>query len=385
MQNTYVYFILLQINNYITSSLKNIFMIKISNLFFITCLVFLLSGCSTEDMSETSPKSSRMNMNPDDEEDPGGNGSGGTTGGTYDYLKIYMKGKNSNTINMAQSINSISAWSSNGSLPSNHQTGQGPAAVFYDNTEYVFHVSPNSDEVQMSYKTPAGSWYQLGSIAPGLIRSSQALSATVWNSKIYLAYKSLNSDAIYMIYSTNSQATTWSYPERIVTDYENLSGATGNPPYLTTYAGKLYVFWVRQNSNKAYYREKSSPSSSWGSAVDITGVNNSAITVDASAGVAAYEYGGKLYAVYVNFSGGNLMFKQILPSPVNNLVSPILSAQSSDRPSMTVYNNKLLVVYKGVGNNSIYYSYWDGSTWIGNTYIGTGETKKAPTVLYFNK
>ncbi|WP_268122089.1 hypothetical protein [Roseivirga pacifica] len=369
---------------------------QINYLLLSVFLVFSI-GCETgitEDIKPFRGEVDPCDLDPTvecDIDDDDGGGDGGTPGGSpNDYLKIYGKGQNSYTINIARSVNSINGWSNYQSLPSNHRSAQGLSAVFFNDKEYIFHVSPSSDEVQVSHETSSG-WTQQ-SIAQNVVRTNRTPSATVWNNKIYMAYKSLNSNAVYMVHSTNPQATTWSSPVRIITSTENYGKGSnasdhGNPPYLTVFNDQLYVFWTKLNTGKVYYRMKPSESLPWEEEVDITASSLTYGDMEPRAGgVSAQEFNGKLYAAYISWSN-YIIFRQILPeTPKDTYTSGFnLSAKSSHRISMTVFDNKLLAVYKGAQTNNIYYSYWDGNTWYGNSGTGTGGTIEAPAVLHYTQ
>jgi len=299
-------------------------------------------------------------------------------------------------------VNAPDQWQANGGTPSQWRTKEGPAAVYFNQKVYMFHVSPTSDKVIQSHAdiTTSGglSWQTTNSnieLGNGA-KTNVPISATTWNNRIFVASKSQNNDAIYVSRSLQNDGKQWEPTANLaVTESENDGGfdnsfphldVDGWPPYLTVYNNKLYVFWVKRTTNSVFYKVKETLNGSWSARVEVTGLQNGSRR-EANYGVAATEHNGKLYIAYASKLNNSILTRQVLPTAagIENMTS--LSQSDTDlRPTMSSDGTNLVVVYHDDDHptDKIYYAYMNSNnTWITNQEAA-GESKHPPYLINFN-
>lgn len=356
------------------------------NLSFLILISFFLINCETTDIQEdTKPIDTRGcafdEQNCDDDDGPGnppGGGGTGTASTPDEYLKLYTKGLSSNSINLGKAQNSF-YWSENGALPSAHQTHYSPAAAFFNNTEYVFHVSPSSKLIQVSYRDGAN-WVHNLELGNGA-KSGSNLESIVFGGKIFLAYSGANTDNIYI--TSSSDGLQWS-TEVIAVQYREPSPTSSF--HVTTdeyavgmveYNNQLLLFY---DSGHLY---KTSPDGITWSELSTTGID-----WPGSGGVSAAVLNNEVYIAVaqshrVPSSTVDLLVQKVLPTVGPSQVPLQANTRRNVRPSLVSTGSELVMCYRGASDEHIFYSYTDnGVSWQGNLWA-VGASKDSPFLLYF--
>ncbi|HET8638439.1 MAG TPA: Vps62-related protein [Acidobacteriaceae bacterium] len=235
--------------------------------------------------------------------------------------------------------------------------------------------------------TPNGPWWSSTyrwsgdvriSSLPGHLspRSNYGPSLAVYGKSLYMVYKGEHSDTLY---SAWFDGTAWSGNQPITI-------SSGNPesnytPGLAAYRKLLYMVYKGAHSNTLY--------SAW---FDDTGWHgNRPITMangnpESNYSPALAEYNGLLYMIYKGAHSNTLYsawFDGVAwhgNKPIS--VSGSETPESNYTPALAVYGGRLYMIYKGAHSNTLYFAWFDGQAWHGNTPIrtpmGTPESNREP-------
>ena len=353
--------------------------------YYLIVFALILWGCS-EEAPEVEPQVSNLPELIDDDclYCAGG---GGTGGGSSVEFKLFMRGKNSLSINQGRSSNGTT-WVGQGAVSSPSETNVGPASVYFNNKIYVFHADPASGyQIKYSYSSDGGNTWQGNTVMVSGATTLNPLTAAVWNNQIYVAFESPiggfgGDDRILIMRS--SDGTNWNNPITVaVTSAENQGAFEGtNSGYLTVHNNELYIFYNRGNDDKVFYKKFNGINSTWGSPVEITGSVGGAIQ-GGKFGVTAASLNGNLYAVY-HANNNRMVARQVVPATATTTAVYVTSsAKTAFRPTMTADGNKLVLVYRGESSSQTFYATsTNGTNWSGNLWA-VGETSKPPYVICY--
>lgn len=108
-----------------------------------------------------------------------------------------------------------------------------------------------------------------------------------------------------------------------------------------------------------------------------------------SHGPGLIVYNNSLYVVYVGEGNKNVWFAKLTSTAdfhkweQNQQVKVNGHAvQSSDRPALAVMNNMIYMVYQGQGGTDLWFAWFDGNNWNGNTKLPNGFQQPAGAGAY---
>ncbi|MGX1785824.1 hypothetical protein ACWIGM_03755 [Bosea sp. NPDC055332] len=207
---------------------------------------------------------------------------------------------------------------------------------------------------------------QPGGIDP---RTWDPPAACLYNNDLYLVYGSRDGNDIYMsVYS----GSTWYGDEMIGSVTGESSPKTSRGPRLVVYDDTLYLIYVRPGDNvlcRSWF-----DGWRWQGSDPI--VTSSGSTLKSDKAPAAVVFNGKLYLIYrganvrssklyvawfdgQNWSGDTAIVDQ--PGHVD--------PWSDDGPSAAVFNNQLVLAYKGDTTPDLYIARFDGTNWSGDVKL----------------
>ena len=260
-----------------------------------------------------------------------------------------------------------------GSTP---QSSKSPTQVFFQNKLYIIYKAGSSNDVLYSYYDGV-SWRGDIRISIGgkNISSSEAPTAVVFENKLYIIYKAGASTDVYYSYF---DGVSWRGDKRISIGTNIIS--TNKSPTAVVFNNRLYIVYKAFSSNNVYYSSASLGSDGvslvWSGDIKIITTNGTKIQTSQAPSVAVFN--NRIYAVYKAGSSNDVYYSSAsLGSDGLSLVwigdTRIsingTNIQTSQAPSVTVFNNSLYVAYKGGSSEYIYYSSFDDQVWRGNGYI----------------
>ncbi|MEO1087191.1 MAG: hypothetical protein AAFY88_23390, partial [Acidobacteriota bacterium] len=259
-------------------------------------------------------------------------------------------------------------------------SARGPAAVKFNNRIFVFYRGSSNDEIYVSWSEDGVIWSGNRALGNGA-ETNEGVAAAVFNNRIYVFNRGKSSKAIWM--SSSSNGFTWSAADqrKIVSK----SNGTESAPAAIAFDGKLEVHYRHVDDT---VKHVTSPDG-------ITWTAGSTRPNTPNGGVALAVFNDKLYLAYST--------ARAIPTGVNSYVTAysriavtskseggdwgpitwVLSAETDEQPALAASDNRLVLLYKGVQTDKLFYSYTDdGENWFGDN-IAVGETDKGgPALVY---
>ena len=234
-----------------------------------------------------------------------------------------------------------------------------------------------------------------GTLTHDYINSTHGPALAEYNGKLYMAYKGSGVDN--RIWISTFDGNSWSAPKTIQ-DSSSVppTGAftTTSSPALAVLSDRLYMVW-RGVDSKIYY-----------SCFDSTRWYNQMDTGETSTHAPALVYFNfVLYIAWKSINNNTIQFARLRPFYDNPLPSIInlgveISANTSDKPALSVFYNyeydsinkknvpksKLLLAWKGSGDNYIWYGSYSNGAWtpLGNTENNV-ESTHGPAIASYSK
>jgi hypothetical protein len=184
--------------------------------------------------------------------------------------------------------------------------------TYFDGTTWCGDVKI-SQEVGKTIQEVGGVSQEVAGISP---ESNYNPGVAVYNNRLYLVYKGEDSNTLYTAYFDGNR---WYGNAKISDQPGKISPESNYNPGFAVYNNRLYLVYKGEGSNTLY---------------------------------TAYFDGTRWY--------GN---EKISDQPGK------ISPESDYNPGVAVYDNRLYLVYKGEGSNTLYTAYFDGTKWYGNDKI----------------
>ncbi|MEO1366391.1 MAG: hypothetical protein AAFX50_04380 [Acidobacteriota bacterium] len=258
-------------------------------------------------------------------------------------------------------------------------SARGPAAVKFNDRIFVFYRGNSNDTIYVSWSEDGVIWSGNRVLGNGA-ETKEGVAATVFNNRIYVFSKGKSSKAIWM--SSSSNGFTWSAGDhrKIVSD----SNGTTGPPAAVAFDGKIEVHYRHDNSTVKHVT--SSNGLTWTAGTDLN--------EDCEEGVALAVFDDTLYmtfattrflpyfTTYKGYEHRLGIFSKAAGGDWG-AVTWVRDAETERQPALAASDNRLVVLYKGLHSNKLFYSYSDdGDTWYGDL-PAVGQTKNGgPALVY---
>ncbi|MEM1177547.1 MAG: hypothetical protein AAGM22_04330 [Acidobacteriota bacterium] len=295
-------------------------------------------------------------------------------------FQAFYRGRTGETLRTAFS-HSGSSWTGDGVLGNGAASKRGPAAVKFNDRLFVFYRGNRKDEIYVTWSDDGQTWSGNRRLGNGA-ETDDGVTATVFNNRIYVFSRGESQDSIWI--SSSSNGFTWSsadhYP--IVTNLQTNDG----PPTAVTFDGKMEVWYARNQTSTA------SVSSSDG----VNWVAGPVIHNPVEEGVALAVFDDTLYLAYATTrstpdgSGGFhndhrrlLVRTKAVGGEWSEDGIWILGAKTDRRPALAAGETRLVLLYKGVQTDDLFWSYTaDGENWFGDLRA-VGQTEEGgPALVY---
>lgn len=227
---------------------------------------------------------------------------------------------------------------------------------------------------------------QYGGISP---ESNYGPSLAIFNNRLYMVYKGASSDDLYAAFYDDR---SWFGNVEIKKYPNSLDVQSNYNPGVALFLGRLYYIYKGKSSNTLY--SMSFDGQTWFGNLAIKD-QPGGISPDSNYNPGVAVFNNKLYIIYKG-SGSNTLYSAYFDGTKwygNTKISDQpgkIDPQSNYSPGVAVFNNKLFMVYKGSDNNMLYSAYYDGTTWFGNKAIKdqpggiNPQTNQSPAVVIFN-
>jgi hypothetical protein len=346
--------------------------IKLMKKLFVFFITLLSIAACQEPTFKTSPASKEKSISiAEPEADEKSESKSGRLGLLISnpYWNLYRGNNNGLWYNYSSNGTS---WSSSLQVNSGALLDQSPQAIFFNDRLVVAHrgnqnpIQNINDKIYITYSDDGINWTQIQ--APWSATSTPALA--VFNNKLYIFSIQVTfdgiSDVTRVVQSNTTDLINWN-----TSDVFGISGV--NPGFGLSAAvegpnNRLHLFYGYGSSSIIY------------SSSSYDGINFSFFkNYGASSGVDvdAVAFNGSIAMAYRGASNS----VRVLPNIYNTTSYGIPNAQTSRGPSITTYNGRLHVSYKGNSTNNIWYSYSTngGVNWAPQT-THPGATPSGPDV-----
>ncbi|CAD5246587.1 conserved hypothetical protein [Bosea sp. 62] len=226
---------------------------------------------------------------------------------------------------------------------------------------------------------------QRGGITP---KTKSAPAACLYNNRILMVYNGHLGSNIFMSFF---DGVTWGSDQKISDLSREVDPKTDQAPTLVVYNDLLYMFYVGAGSTTIY----GSWFDGWQWHGDIPIGTKSGSTVKSDQPPTAVVFNNKLYLIYKGagvvklyaawFDGGDWDGDK----PISELPGGI-DPWSDRGPAAAVFNDRLVLIYKGAQKDGLFISWLDGSTWSGDQKLSDqaghldARTDNAPNLLVFD-
>jgi hypothetical protein len=199
--------------------------------------------------------------------------------------------------------------------------------------------------------------------------SGTPAAAQTGTNGLFLFYKATSSNDIMVIRSDNS------WTEDVPLRSPNIrQPVSDHNPAAAMYGTNLFLVWKGENSNDLWVAQMDQQLNwSWGLPISV--LTNGRIAPKSNISPNVIAFNNKLYIIYKGESSNDL-YLTIFDSTAGWSGDVKISSQpggifpeSSDRPSLVIFNNLLYMIYKGPNNTDLNYAVFDGNAWRGNAKI----------------
>jgi hypothetical protein len=187
--------------------------------------------------------------------------------------------------------------------------------------------------------------------------------------RIALVYKGESSTDLYTIYYDGNR---WSGNNKISSQPGGISPNSDHSPGTCLFRNRLYIVYPSTNSNRALYIAWYD-GAQWYGDIKISAMPGN-IDPNSNDSPCLIEFQGLMYCIYKSRDSNDIYVawfdgtywygdKKISELPGN------ISPKTNHGLSATIYNNTLLLVYKGESSDNLFTAWFDGESWQGNTEI----------------
>jgi hypothetical protein len=185
---------------------------------------------------------------------------------------------------------------------------------------------------------------------------------------LFLFYKAASSNDIMVIRSD------FSWSEDVPLRNRNIrQPKSDHNPAAAMYRTDLILVWKDESSNDLHVA-KMDQQLNWSWGLPISLLTNGRIAPKSNISPNVIAFKDKLYIIYKGESSNDLYltifdskewYGDVKISSQPGRIVP----ESTDRPSLVIFNNLLYMIYKGPNNTDLNYAVFDGNLWQGNSEI----------------
>jgi hypothetical protein len=212
---------------------------------------------------------------------------------------------------------------------------------------------------------------------------------------MHLFYKKAGSDDLYWI---ENDGTTWSRNEKLVIQSpgggqpQHTPKVSGTPAAALTGTNGLFLFYKAASSNDIMVIRSDD---SWSGDVPLRSPNIRPPVSDHNP--AATMFGTDLILVWKNESSNDLWVAKMdqflnwsWGVPISLLTNGRIAPKSNISPNVIAFNDKLFIIYKGESSDDLYLTIFDSKDWSGDVKISSQpggivpESSDRPSLVIFN-
>jgi C1A family cysteine protease len=271
--------------------------------------------------------------------------------------------------------------------PSTPKTSSWPALAMNTSNNLLYLVYRSSADSTMWWSWSDGNiWYgdaQIQTTRPSTPKTSAAPALALYNNnKLYLVYRSSADSTMWYSWF---DGTTWNGDTQIKTSGGS-TPKTSAAPALAVYNNKLYLVYRSSSNSTMYYAWFDG--TNWNGDTQIKTAGGVTPKTGATPGLAVYN--NKLYIVYHSSADSTMWYAWFDGTNWNGdtqIKTSSKTPKTSASPSLAVNsaNNTLYLVYKSSADSTMWWSWFNGTDWQGDvqldlTNIVTPKTSDTPAL-----
>ncbi|MFK4134781.1 hypothetical protein ACI2KR_21215 [Pseudomonas luteola] len=222
-------------------------------------------------------------------------------------------------------------------------------------------------------------------------KSGRSPAMCLMNNKLYITYKGSGNDDLFIAAYDGKE---WAGDIKISEMPGGISPKSSDEPAAVYFNGSMYLIYRGKGSNEIYYARFDG--GKWYGDQKIEIADGAKFrTPQTNHGMDAAVFQNKIWVLYkaadgkdifwMNFDGSHWYGDVRIKSSSGGRVDP---RTEDSNPGLVVFRDRLMALYRGVGNEYIYYLSYDGNTWNGDARIpwpngSVPLTTQAPRALVF--
>ena len=212
------------------------------------------------------------------------------------------------------------------------------------------------------------------------VGTSVGPSLSVYNGRLYMAWKGIDNDQRIWFSSfgpSNFNGTAWAPQQQV----QGVGTSVG--PSLSVYNGRLYMAWKGIDNDQRIWFSSFGPSNfngtAWAPQQQVQGVGT-------SVGPSLSVYNGRLYMAWKGIDNDQRIWFSSFNGTSWAPQQQVQGVGTSVGPSLSVYNNgRLYMTWKGITNDQrIWFSSFNGTAWAPQQQVqGVGTSYKPSLTKYW--
>lgn len=229
-------------------------------------------------------------------------------------------------------------------------------------------------------------WLQPYAAIPGL-RSDRSPALAVFRDRLHVVAKGFGDDE--QIWWADFDGLAWKYPTPIT----STGGGTSNGPALAAFRGagdsetSLYMAWRGTDTDQTVWWSSFDGSNPWLAQQPVAGAgtsNDPAMAVFRDVLYLVWNGGAgdsRIYWSTLDNASGNWTPKKIVPARDGPRPPGVGTNES---PAIAVFQDRLYMAWKGVGEDNIWWNYFDGASWSSQQILADRGTASGPALAAYD-
>jgi hypothetical protein len=196
-------------------------------------------------------------------------------------------------------------------------------------------------------------------------KTSQSPAVANYGGQLYILYRGDEEPDIYLMTFNGAK---WAVNKRI-SEISDINPKTATSPALAVFNNLLYVLYRGREETDIYVTTFNGVV--WSGNKRISEISGIDPKTETSPAVAVFK--GRLYMLYRGHDRDDIYLTTHdgMSWTGNRMISEIseISPQTDTSPAVSVLNNELFVLYRGVNKSDIYQMTFDGTSWNGNVEL----------------
>lgn len=249
--------------------------------------------------------------------------------------------------------------------PGNVQsTTAAPSMTVFDNSIYmVYKANDSSNNIYITYSSDAINWSDLNHLSQA---TNSAPAVAAYGAKLYMAYRK-NDESNQIVITSSNNGKAWNEPTLIHYNDSTNYQATPLPAALCSAGNKLYMTYRSNDENNYICITSNDGSSHW----DFTLYPDHKQQTSTTPAITIFN--NIPYIIYLSNDGDGILYYTSLNNGVWSESHAIPGQMSKSAPSVTVFKNKLCVIYNEYFTGTPSITCFDGTNWSDANPLPDGE------------